>query len=154
MKQTSTCTYISFLGVNVEQELPSPSSTHPPKTAQGCSLLWPRTSVGPTETRSLADLSPGSLSSRLQRATAPARWRQTGLPKKTFCRAYGFRAMRLCYPRLAPIHRRSTGTSQRRRHILQDALPVLRCLPVGLHAAAGNKTQPPLETEEVFCLLN
>ena len=38
----------------------------------------------------------------------------------------GLHEMQLCYPRLAPIHSISTGTSQRRHHVLQDALAVLQ----------------------------
>lgn len=63
---------------------------------------------------------------------------------------YGLHEMQLRYPGLAPIHSISTGTSQRRRHILQDALPVLQMLAHGSPRRSRQQNTTTLRNREVL----
>lgn len=140
----------SFLGVNVEQELPSHSYTHLPKTAQGCSLFLPEASSGPAEVCGSAAAHHRNLSSGLQGVTG-ARWWETGLLKKLFCRRCGLRKMQLYYLGLTLIHSISRGMPQRRHH---SAPPVLQTFTHGSTRSSRQQNTTSIRNREVFYLLD
>lgn len=109
------------MGVNVGQELPSSSSTHSPKAAQGCSLFLPRACVS-SRTGTCADESQGRSSTVMKNC-----WRESSA-------SVWLTGGAAVLPRTCIL----MGTSPRRHHLLWDHFQ----LPMDLCAAARNKAQP------------
>lgn len=115
------CTQTWFMGVNVGQELPCPSSSHTPNAMGICVL----------QNRYLCWWEP--------QEPFPGLWgaQWWGTPERKVLPVCGLQEVQLSCPGHAPVHSILMGTSPRRHHLLWDHFQ-----PMDLCAAAGNKAQP------------